>query len=377
MGLRRRPDRAPRADLGRRRGRHRARGTGSPTSPTPRRRLAARELARSSGGSAARRRASTRSTCPTRPSARCGCAEPIGAGARARQHPAGVGACGRTPASTSCAGAAAGERCCVVPGEVLWVDVVVPRRRPAVGRRRRPGLPLARRACGRAALAELGVRGARCTRARWCAGRGRRSCASPASGPARSRSASARSSASPSAAPGPAPGSSARPPPLGSGGAGGGAGRPSPARPTSSRDRWPRSTCPSPTCRPPCSPSSPSSDSGRAPPMRASPRRTALHASPAGVCHQRGPAGLPRSRRRRRGMSCRCVRRGARWGRTSPGVAAVEGGGDRFGAMWGEVVDSGGSWGIRWGHVGRRGEAAQAPPISVDPTEAGRTTDST
>ena len=87
-----------------------------------------------------RRRRSTPARCPIRPRGRCGC----------RRGPAGTGAGvdpaarrGRrrrlrgAPASRSCAGAAAGERCCSCRARSLWVDVLVPAGDAAVGRRRR------------------------------------------------------------------------------------------------------------------------------------------------------------------------------------------------------------------------------------------------
>ena len=157
-------------------------------------------------------------------------------------------------------------------------------------------------------------------------------------------------------------------------GAGGGAGRPPPlARraPASVAE----SACPSPTSRPHCSPGfalvapmgrrpgphGRGPRSARSRPVcaqkRADDRTSAVPRAcpggPAGVCGVVPPwAGVRRC--------------GPWWRPVGVGLAR----------KWGEVVDSGGSLGLRWGHVGRRGEAAQAPPISVDPTEAGRTTDS-
>ena len=159
-------------------------------------------------------------------------------------------------------------------------------------------------------------------------------------------------------------------PPLGSGRAGGSAGRPPPLRRGAGgiggRDRR-----------------APRRRAGR-PARRARPRLTCAPAAgdprrrPDEPTHARPTGAHPRALRqalrcaasRRRGP-VECAR-GA--GAAGPVVRAV--GGGKLGAKWGEVVDSGGSWGLRWGHVGRRGEAAQAPPIGVDPTEAGRTTDS-
>ena len=147
MRLARRPSRAARAGVGRRRGRPRARGTGSRTS-SPHAAVGVTGLA----GRAARpagRRASTRASCPTRSSAAVWVARrrprrPLVLGSGA----AGVDATAGRRRRGRAAGAAAGARCCVVPGEVLWVDVVAAARRPALGRRRRPRRALAGRGVG-------------------------------------------------------------------------------------------------------------------------------------------------------------------------------------------------------------------------------------
>ena len=101
---------------------------------------------------------------PTRPALVLGSAQPESAVAG-----------GRSPhaASRWCVAAAAGERCCSCPGEVLWVDVILP-----------AGDPLWVDDVGRAshwlgevwaaALAALRVSaGRRCTAGRWCAPSGR------------------------------------------------------------------------------------------------------------------------------------------------------------------------------------------------------------
>ena len=155
---------AARAGVGRRRRRPRARGRGSRTWP----KLASRDAGRVEWRDDARgrrRRAATGCEVPSP------AVERDGRGVRAPIAPAlgaRLGAAGRVGRRARRASAASrcvrrrsgGGAVLLVPGEVVWVDVIAARRRPAVGRRRRPGRPTGSGELWAAALAACGVTGA-------------------------------------------------------------------------------------------------------------------------------------------------------------------------------------------------------------------------
>ncbi len=126
----------------------------------------------------------------------------------------------------------------VSPGDPIWIDIVVPRDRSLVGRRRRAGLPPHRPRRGRSP-SPPSVSGTRpCIPDPWCGPRGRTRSASPARDRARSSAAGARWSASASAGPAPAPASSAPCPSCGTPNrCGSSCGRARPGRPRRLRGR--------------------------------------------------------------------------------------------------------------------------------------------
>ena len=255
-----------------------------------------------------------------------------------------------------------------MPGEVALGRRDRARRRRAVGRRRRPGHPLARASVGARRSTRCGRgRRRRPPRARWCARRGRRSCASPASGRARCTVGGRK-----------VVGISQR------------------------RTRgWARFQCaayrrwdpaalvallgrrPAPRSDDLAGDRSLELDVARRRPARralaaALPDRTALAADrfrrgarspPALDARAMRPAepspagalGRAVGRSGEGGLEGRwCSTGGGRWGRV----------GREEGVRWGEMVDSGGKWGLRWGPVGIGGRAVGAAGTPRTPRQA-------